>query len=95
MEPTSANFQQPTRRAPAALEWSLIMLIQKTPSELGPLCMLGTTAYPLYLVCGRSEGASSRVESVPWAATEEQFQQLGVGPDTCARPSSRTPIRTT
>ena len=58
MEPTSANFQQPTRHATAALEWSLIMLIQKTPAEIGGnVWMLGTVDYPLYLVRGLREGA--------------------------------------
>jgi len=59
------------------------MLIQNPPAEISPnLWMLGTTAYPLYLVRGSREGAI--VEggiSALGPLLEDQLKQLGVGPD--------------
>jgi glyoxylase-like metal-dependent hydrolase (beta-lactamase superfamily II) len=58
------------------------MLIEKTPSELGPyVWMLGTAAYPMYLVRGGREGAV--VEggiSALGPLLKQQLHELGVGP---------------
>ncbi len=59
------------------------MLIQDPPVEVGgSVVMLGTTAYPMYLIRGGREGAI--VEggiSALGPLLAAQLQQLGVGPD--------------
>ena len=58
------------------------MLIEKTPSELSPqLWMLGTAAYPMYLVRGRDEGAliEGGISAI-LPLLEQQLHELGVGP---------------
>jgi glyoxylase-like metal-dependent hydrolase (beta-lactamase superfamily II) len=59
------------------------MLIETTPSELTPqLWMFGTSAYPLYLVRGRGEGAIIEGGvSVVGPLMKEQLRELGVGPE--------------
>jgi glyoxylase-like metal-dependent hydrolase (beta-lactamase superfamily II) len=58
------------------------MLIDKIPSELAPqLWMLGTAAYPMYLVRGRREGAIIEGGiSALGPLVKQQLQELGVGP---------------
>ncbi len=59
------------------------MLIQKPPVEVaGHLWMLGTTAYPLYLVRGRSEGAIIEGGiSALGPLLRRQLAELGIGPE--------------
>ena len=58
------------------------MLIEKAPSELTPnLWMLGTAAYPMYLVRGRREGAIIEGGiSALGPLLKQQLHELGVGP---------------
>ena len=59
------------------------MLIDNPPVEIGGgLWMLGTTAYPLYLVRGRDEGAIIEGGiSVLGPRIRRQLAELGIGPD--------------
>jgi 2-aminobenzoylacetyl-CoA thioesterase len=59
------------------------MLIQETPAEVGgQVWMLGTAAYPLYLVRGESEGAifEGGINALGTLLTR-QFDELGISPD--------------
>jgi glyoxylase-like metal-dependent hydrolase (beta-lactamase superfamily II) len=58
------------------------MLIEKAPSELTPqLWMLGTAAYPMYLVRGGREGAVIEGGiSALGPLLKQQLHELGVGP---------------
>ena len=58
------------------------MLIAKTPCELAPqLWMLGTAAYPMYLVRGHREGAVIEGGvSALGPLLKQQLHELGVGP---------------